>query len=186
MKEGTTVADPTRTVKYLAFENAAGKYMEYGATTLNWWRLPQNGTQLSMPLTSLPDWLMSWVCPQTPQRMSRGKTGGGIDTTQDGGTVSVTIQDGTTSVTRAVSVTQNANQSFILCKDLETAINTDFAGDGYSVAVTAADGAFSLTLDQAGAKTVTLAGSIVEDAFASPLQLALMVKEMHSTPWMML
>ena len=30
VKEGTTVADPTRTVKYLAFENAAGKYMEYG------------------------------------------------------------------------------------------------------------------------------------------------------------
>ena len=96
------------------------------------------------------------------------KTGGCIDTTQDGGTVSVTIQDGTTSVTRAVSVTQNANQSFAsFASDLETAINTDFAGDGYSIAVTAADGAFSLTLDQAGAKTVTLAGSIVEDAFGA-------------------
>ena len=33
VKEGTTVADPTRTVKYVAFENAAGKYMQYGATT---------------------------------------------------------------------------------------------------------------------------------------------------------
>ncbi len=171
VKEGTTVADPTRTVKYVAFENAAGKYMQYGATTAEL-KAFGTDTDTTIDATNILAGLAAEVglSADTTNFMSHGKTGGGIDTTQDGGTVSVTIQDGSTTVTRAVSVTQNANQSFAsFASDLETAINTDFAGDGYSVAVTAADGAFSLTLDQAGAKTVTLAGSIVEDAFGTSL-----------------
>ena len=171
VKEGTTVADPTRNVKYLAFENAAGKYMEYGAATAELVAFTSE-RDTTIDATNILSGLAAelGLSADTTTFESHGKTGGGIDTTQDGGTVSVTIQDGSTSVTRAVSVTQNANQSFAsFASDLQTAINTDFAGDGYSVAVTAADGAFSLTLDQAGAKTVTLAGSIVEDAFGASL-----------------
>ena len=171
VKEGTTVADPTRTVKYVAFENAAGKYMQYGAATGEL-KAFASEADTTIDATNILAGLAAEVglSADTTTFESHGKTGGGIDTTQDGGTVSVTIQDGSTSVTRAVSVAQNANQSFAsFASDLETAINSDFAGDGYSVAVTAADGAFSLTLDQAGAKTVTLSGSIVEDAFGASL-----------------
>jgi len=171
VREGTTVADPTRTVKYLAFENAAGKYMQYGAATGELVAFASEA-DTTIDATNILAGLAAelGLSADTTTFESHGKTGGGIDTTQNGGTVSVTIQDGSTSVTRAVSVTQNANQSFAsFASDLETAINTDFAGDGYSVAVSAADGAFSLTLDQAGAKTVSLSGSIVEDAFGAAL-----------------
>ena len=170
VKEGTTVADPTRTVKYLAIENAAGKFMRYGAATAELVAFASE-RDTNIDATNILAGLAAelGLSADTTTYESHGKTGGGIDTTQDGGTVSVTIQDGSTSVTRAVSVAQNANQSFAsFASDLETAINTDFAGDGYSVSVSAADGAFSLSLGQAGAKTVSLSGSIVEDAFEVP------------------
>ena len=112
VKEGTTVADPTRTVKYLAIENAAGKFMRYGAATAELVAFASE-RDTNIDATNILAGLAAELglsADTTTYEVTVKQAG--IDTTQDGGTVSVTIQDGSTSVTRAVSVAQNANQSF--------------------------------------------------------------------------
>ena len=165
VKEGTTDASPLEPVKYIAFENEHGKFMSIANN-----QLAAFGTDVDTfidntnVLSELQDEL-GLTADQTTYA-THGGIDGGVDTTQDGGYVSVSIQDGENTVTKAVQVTQDATREFAdFASDLEAAINTDFAGNGYSVSIAESGGSFSLGLDQTGAKTITLSGSIINDAF---------------------
>ena len=165
VKEGTTDASPLEPVKYVAFENEHGKFMSIANN-----QLAAFGTDVDTfidntnVLSELQDEL-GLTADQTTYA-THGGIDGGVDTTQDGGYVSVSIQDGENTVTKAVQVSQDATRNFAdFASDLEAAINTDFAGNGYSVSIAASGGSFSLGLDQTGAKTITLSGSIINDAF---------------------
>ena len=165
VKEGTTDASPLEPVKYVAFENEHGKFMSIANN-----QLVAFGTDVDTfidntnVLSELQDEL-GLTADQTTYA-THGGIDGGVDTTQDGGYVSVSIQDGENTVTKAVQVSQDATRNFAdFASDLEAAINTDFAGNGYSVTIAESGGSFSLGLDQTGAKTITLSGSIINDAF---------------------
>ena len=165
VKEGTTDASPLEPVKYIAFENEHGKFMSIANN-----QLVAFGTDVDTfidntnVLSELQDEL-GLTADQTTYA-THGGIDGGVDTTQDGGYVSVSIQDGENTITKAVQVTQDATRNFAdFASDLEAAINTDFAGNGYSVSIAESGGSFSLGLDQTGAKTITLSGSIINDAF---------------------
>ena len=169
VKEGTTDASPLEPVKYLALENEHGKFMSLANN-----QLVAFGTDLDTfidntnVLSELQDEL--GLTADATTYATHGGIDGGVDTTQDGGYVSVAIQDGDSTVTKAVQVTQDATRTFAdFASDLEAAINTDFASDGYSVSIAASGSSFSLGLDQTGAKTVTLSGSIVNDAFGDTI-----------------
>ena len=165
VKEGTTVASPDKAVKYLALENAAGKFMSLANVTAEGFGTE---TDTTIANTNILKGLAADLGLSADQSTyaTNGLVDGGVDTTQDGGFVSVSIADGGNVITRSVQVTQNATLSFgNFASDLESAINDAFAGDGYSVSVSNSGSDFSLSLDQAGAKTVSLTGAIVEDAF---------------------
>ena len=171
VKEGTLSSNTEETVKYIALENASGKLMTIGKTagdTGEFFFGTENDSSIANTniLASLKDEL--GLTADTTNYVTSGKIDGGVDTTQDGGFVSVTIEDGDTTITRAVAVTQEATRTFDdFAGDLGTAINAAFAADGYSVSVSSTNGNFSMALDQAGAKTISLTGAIVEDAFGS-------------------
>ena len=78
---------------------------------------------------------------------------GGVDTTADNGVVEVRIDgaDGS-SITRQVQLgTLDSTRSFSdFAADLQSAINTAFSGDGYSVSASVTDGNFSIVMDQTG------------------------------------
>jgi len=167
VKEGTTVASPDKAVKYLALENASGKFMSLANVTVEGFGTEANTTiNNTNILKGLADDL--GLSADQATYATNGLVDGGVDTTQDGGFVSVSIADGDSVVSRTVQVTQSSTLSFdALAADLESAINQSFADDGYSVTVSNSDGGFSIGLDQAGAKTISLAGTIVEDAFGA-------------------
>ena len=165
VKEGTTDAAPLEPVKYIAFENEHGKFMSLANNNLVAFA-SETDTFIDNTnvLSELQDEL-GLTADQTTYA-THGGIDGGVDTTKDGGYVSVSIQDGSNTVTKAVQVTQDATRTFAdFASDLEAAINTDFAGNGYSVSIAESGGSFTLGLDQTGAKTITLSGSIIDDAF---------------------
>jgi flagellin len=98
-----------------------------------------------------------------------GRIDGGVDTTAELGVVEVSIQDGDTSITRQVTLgNQSDARSFSdFASDLQAAVNSAFAGDGYSVSASFSGGSLSISLDQTGAKTMSLSGAIIQDAFGS-------------------
>ena len=171
VKEGTTSSDTSQTIKYIALENASGKQMTIAAKTNDsgtFFFGSEDDSSIANTniLASLKDEL--GLTADKTSYITHGKIDGGVDTTQDGGFVSVTIEDGDATITRAVAVTQEATRTFDdFAGDLGAAINAAFAGDGYSVSVSSTNGNFSLALDQAGAKTISLNGAIIEDAFGS-------------------
>ena len=168
VKEGldTSHTDvPSDTHRYLALESAAGKEIELTGTfvTAGLFFGTENNTEIDSGriLASLGS---SAYDVQTADLID-----GGVDTTAGAGVVTVSIQDGANTISRDVALgNQTSNRAFAdFASDLSTAVNAAFASDGYSVTTGFSNGSFSVALDQTGSKTLTLSGTIVEDAFGS-------------------
>ena len=163
--------NPTNMNKYLVIENAGGKQITVSGTFTT--VAPGTGAGLSFGteknsqinstriLNSLG---LPWNNVDTAHKVA-----GGVNTTADNGLVSVTVANGSSSITKQVSLAnQSATRSFSdFASDLGSAINAAFAADGYSVKTSFANGKLSVGLDQAGAKTITLGGAAIQDAFGS-------------------
>ena len=157
----TTV--PTDSNRYLILENEHGKSIQITGNASFFF-----GSQLNTITGS--DKILSSLGSNTYGNDTAGRIDGGVDTTADSGVVEVRI-DGANgnSITRQVQLgTLDTSRSFSdFAADLETAINSAFAGDGYSVTASVTDGNFSIMMDQAGSHTMSMSGAIVEDAFGS-------------------
>ena len=150
--------------RYLIMENAAGKQIEIGGSQAAMFF----GTQADTKIANGK--ILSSLGIDDYGYVSHGKLDGGVDTTADNGVVEVRIDgaDGS-SITRQVQLgTLDSTRSFSdFAADLQSAINTAFSGDGYSVSASVTDGNFSIVMDQTGSNTLSLSGAIVEDAFGS-------------------
>ena len=157
---------PSDTHKYLSLQNAAGLEIEVAGNFVTTGLFFGGETNSEVDSTRILSSLGMTAYGYT----TSGLTDGGVDTTAGSGIVSVSIVDGDTTIARDVTLgIQSDTRSFSdFSSDLATAVNAAFADDGYSVTASYSDdGSFSLTLDQSGAKTLTLSGTIVEDAFGS-------------------
>jgi len=149
--------------KYLVIENAAGNPLEVTGTLVTVSKV--FGTEKNSEINStriLARLGQPWNNVQTAGRVT-----GGVDTSGANSTIEVTIKDGSKSTKTSVTLpNQNSNRSFSdFSSDLSTAINAAFGADGYSVSSSYSDGKLSLSLDQSGDKTITLAGGAIADAF---------------------
>jgi len=168
VKEGFTynnTTTPGDAKRYLALENTSGKTIEVAAetATVNFFGSSNNSTIGNTRI-------LSDLGTSSYGYETAGLLDGGVDTTANSGIVEVRIDDGTTSITRQVTLgNQDAARSFSdFASDLQTAVNAAFADDGYSVTASYGDdGTLSVSLDQAGAKSLSLSGTIVEDAFGA-------------------
>jgi flagellin len=154
---------PTATNKYLVLENSGGHPVAVSgglATTFM-------GSELNTQINSTR--ILSSLGQPWSNLDTANKVAGGVDTTAGAGVVSVTVANGSSSITKQVSLAnQSATRSFSdFASDLGSAINAAFAADGYSVKTSFANGKLSVGLDQAGAKTITLGGAAIQDAFGS-------------------
>jgi len=158
----TTVPEDQR--RYLIMENSAGKQIEIGGTEA----ASFFGTQADTKIANGK--ILSTLGIDDYGYISHGLQDGGVDTTAENGVVEVRI-DGTdgSSTTRQVQLgTLDSTRSFSdFAADLQSAINTAFSGDGYSVSASVTDGNFSIVMDQTGSNTLSLSGAIIEDAFGS-------------------
>ena len=158
----TTVPEDQR--RYLIMENSAGKQIEIGGTEAATFF----GTQADTKIANGK--ILSSLGINEYGYTSHGLQDGGVDTTAENGVVEVRI-DGTdgSSTTRQVQLgTLDSTRSFSdFAADLQSAINTAFSGDGYSVSASVTDGNFSIVMDQTGSNTLSLSGAIIEDAFGS-------------------
>jgi flagellin len=169
VKDGYTynnTTTPGDAKRYLALENAAGKTIEVAGetATVNFFGTAANSTIGNTRILS------DLNADKVYGYKTSGLTDGGVDTTAGSGIVEVRIDDGSTSITRQVTLdNQNSARSFSeFASDLQTAVNAAFADDGYSVTASYGDdGTLSVALDQAGAKTLTLSGTIAEAAFGA-------------------
>ena len=168
VKEGFDTAhtdSPTDSHRYLALESDAGKDIELTGNfvTAGFFFGTETNTEIDSgrALASLGS--------VAYDIQTAGLIDGGVDTTAGSGVVTVSIQDGANTISRDVALgNQSSNRAFAdFASDLSTAINSAFASDGYSVTTSFSNGSFSVALDQAGSKTLSLSGSIVEDAFGS-------------------
>ena len=157
-------AVPTDQRRYLIMENSAGKQIEIGGTEA----AKFFGTQADTTIGNGK--ILSSLGIDEYGYASHGLQDGGVDTTVENGVVEVRIDgaDGS-SITRQVQLgTLDSTRSFSdFAADLQSAINTAFSGDGYSVSASVTDGNFSIVMDQTGSNTLSLSGAIVEDAFGS-------------------
>ena len=152
---------PTATNKYLVLEGAGGKQITVGGS----FATKYFGTETNTTINStriLSSMGQPWTNYDTANKIS-----GGVDTTA--GPVTVTIANGSKSITKQVTLGgQSATRSFSdFASDLNSAINTAFAADGFSTKTTVAGGKLSLSLDQAGPNTITLGGAVIKDAFGT-------------------
>ncbi len=168
VKEGFDTAhtdSPTDSHRYLALESDAGKDIELTGNfvTAGFFFGTETNTEIDSgrALASLGSIAYDI--------QTAGLIDGGVDTTAGSGVVTVSIQDGANTISRDVALgNQSSNRAFAdFASDLSTAVNAAFASDGYSVTTSFSNGSFSVALDQAGSKTLSLSGSIVEDAFGS-------------------
>jgi len=150
--------------RYLIMENAAGKQIEIGGGQAAQFF----GTQADTKIANGK--ILSTLGIDDYGYISHGLQDGGVDTTAENGVIEVRI-DGTdgSSTTRQVQLgTLDSTRSFSdFAADLQSAINTAFSGDGYSVSASVTDGNFSIVMDQTGSNTLSLSGAIIEDAFGS-------------------
>jgi flagellin len=164
--DGYTAANttvPTDANRYLILENEHGKSIQLSGNASFFF-----GSQLNTITGS--DKILSSLGSNTYSNNTAGNIDGGVDTTAESGVIEVRI-DGTNgnSVTRQIQLaTLETSRSFAdFADDLEAAINSAFAGDGYSVTAGVTDGNFSIVMDQAGSNTISMSGAIVEDAFGA-------------------
>ena len=156
---------PSDAHKFLAIESASGKQIDLSGTFVtagNFFGSERNSeVDSTVILSSLGNAQFDFI--------SSGRVDGGVDTTAGSGIVNVAIQDGSNVVSRQVVLpNQSVTRAFAdFSSDLQTAVNAAFAGDGFSVTASYSGGQLVVGLDQAGAKTLTLSGDIVQDAFGS-------------------
>jgi flagellin len=154
---------PSDLHKYLVIESPAGKQIEltgnFVTTGLFF------GSERNSEIDSTR--ILSSLGAGAYDVATHGLRDGGVDTTAGSGIVSVSIQDGSTTVSKQVVLgNQSATRSFAdFASDLGAAVNAAFAADGYSVTTSYANGQLQVALDQAGSKTMSLSGAIIEDAF---------------------
>ena len=160
----SNVTEPTDANRYLVLESEHGKSIQLTGDANTWFGSQYNTiTGSNKILGSLGSNEYSFN--------TAGRIDGGVDTTVNSGVVEVRIDDGATSVTRQVQLANlDSSRSYgEFANDLQSAINDGFAADGYSVTAAFADGQLSVTLDQTGEKTLSLSGSIVQDAFGADI-----------------
>ena len=89
---------------------------------------------------------------------------GGIDLSSDN-VISVTIANADNGSSFTKSIALGSSDSNVTLADyaalVQSGINSAFSAEGYSVTAAESGGAFSLSLDQTGAKTITLTGASV-------------------------
>uniref|UniRef100_UPI004047951B flagellin n=1 Tax=Shewanella sp. TaxID=50422 RepID=UPI004047951B len=94
---------------------------------------------------------------------------GGINLSGSNNVVSLSLVDADSGKTINRSVTLASSGTAVAAADyavlLASALNSDLAADGYSVTAGVSNGQFSLSLDQAGGKTINLSGASVTAAF---------------------
>jgi flagellin len=157
---------PEDAKRYLILENSGGQSIEVGGTEA----IAFFGAQVDS--TTGNTRILSDLGVQAYGFDTSDLTDGGVDTTANNGIFEVQLNDGATSITRQIQLgSQDANRSFSdFASDLQTAVNAAFENDGYSVTASyGADGTISVALDQTGSKTLSLSGSIIQDAFGSDL-----------------
>jgi flagellin len=156
---------PSDAHRFLAIESAYGKQIDLSGTFVtsgNFFGSERNSeVDSTVILSSLGAAQFDFI--------SSGRVDGGVDTTAGSGIVNVSIQDGSNVISRQVVLAnQSTTRAFAdFTADLQAAVNAAFAGDGFSVSASYSEGQLVVGLNQAGDKTLTLSGNIVQDAFGS-------------------
>jgi len=156
---------PGKTSKYLVIESAGGKVVSVAGNFVTTGKFLGNELNTQVNTTRILSSLgQPWNNYQTA-----GLVSGGVDTTASSGVISVTLQDGAKTISKQVTLGgQSATRSFgDFSSDLKSAINAAFTADGYSVSTSFSGGKLAVSLDQQGAKTITLGGAIIADAFGT-------------------
>jgi flagellin len=149
--------------RYLILENSAGKNIQIGGNGAAFF-----GTEADTKIGNAR--ILSSLNSSEYGKVTDGQIDGGVDTTAENGVVEVRIDgaDGSSTTRQIQLSTLETSRSFAdFADDLEAAINSAFAGDGYSVTAGVTDGNFSIVMDQAGSNTISMSGAIVEDAFGA-------------------
>jgi len=162
---GTDVADPSTAVQYLVLENAGGKKITLVTDSASLFGAEDDSFVDDAAILS-----NLGIVPNTSTDYdTSGRMAGGVNTTANNGVVSIQVVSGNTTISKQVQLSvKNANTSFSdFAAQMTSDANTAFAGTGVSFVGSYQNGQLSFGLASAGDKTLTLSGSIVEDAFGS-------------------
>ncbi|MEK9669522.1 MAG: flagellin [Gammaproteobacteria bacterium] len=110
------------------------------------------------------------IDPATTSYRTHDRVDGGIDTTVDSGVVTLAVTVGGNTYSYGLALSQDANTSFDdFVSDLQAKANAAFAAQGISFTGSNTNGAISFAMDDAGDATMSLSGTIVQNAFGSNL-----------------
>ena len=155
-----TAPSGTGQLKYLTFENAAGKSISVDET---------NATisgDINSVIANTNIYQELGVEPDKTSYQTHGLVDGGVDTTAGNGSVSFEVNASGNTYSYQLAMSQDSNRSFAdFSEELLSKANEAFAEHGLSFSGGLSNGQFSIELDQAGESTFEISGAIIDDAF---------------------
>ena len=110
------------------------------------------------------------ISPDDTLYRTHDRVDGGIDTTAGSGIVNLSVVQGGSTYSYALTLDQDANTSFDdFASDLQAKANAAFVAQGLTFTASNNDGTLTFAMDDAGAATFSLSGTIMDNALGGEL-----------------